>query len=160
MSAKEEYGTRDLSYSRWHRRDSIKRFIDEENAKKLSKIDVDVCIFVEYADNLKIPLLLIEVAMDVGQEYKTATVTKSLANRAGIPAFVLLYKISKTQKNPANTENEEYFDIKSFRYKSIGAVSPTGFIDREWVFVTPQDWGKLLVRARDFSAKKLGIYVP
>lgn len=153
----EIYGARDLSYSKWHRASSIKRFISEKNATQLSMIDVDVCIYVEYADNLKIPLALIEVAMDVGQEYKTATVTKNLANKANIPAIVLLYKVSKTDKNPSDSK---YYDIESFRYKTIGNVSPTGVVDKHWINASPEEWANTLVRIREFSIKNLGIFVP
>jgi len=47
---KEIYGTRDLSYSKWHRAASTKRFVGEDNARQLAMIDADVCIYVEYAD--------------------------------------------------------------------------------------------------------------
>jgi hypothetical protein len=155
---KEKYGKRDLSYSEWHRPESIKRFIGDVAAKKLSKIDADVCVYVEYADNIKVPLVLIEAAMDVCQDYKCATVTKNLADRANIPAFVLLYKLSKEKKNPHSDHG--CYDVESLRFKSIGKVSPTGKADIEWRKATPKQWAETLLKVRDFSAKNLGIFVP
>jgi len=99
---------------------------------------------------------MLNMPTNTGQEYKTATVTKQLANRANIPAFVLLYKISETCRNPSD---ENYYDIESFRYKSIGNVSPSGKPDYDWIYATPKEWANLLMKVRAYSAKNLGIFV-
>lgn len=70
MSQEERYGARDMSYSAWHRRNSTRRFIGIEYAQLLAMIDVDVSLYVEYDDKTKMPLALIEIAIDVGQESK------------------------------------------------------------------------------------------
>jgi len=76
----ERFGTRDLTYSGWHRTDSTKRYIGREKAYELSYIDIDA---VEYCRICCQPLLLIELARDVGQKHKNHTVE----------AFILLSRL-------------------------------------------------------------------
>jgi len=79
MSREERYGTRDLAYSKWHRR----------QARLLPYIDLDA---IEYCQMCKQPIALIELALDVGQKYKATTITAKLANMAGLPAYLVFYK--------------------------------------------------------------------
>ena len=95
MAQEEKYGTRDRTYSAWHRRLSTQRFVGIEKAQLLAMIDLDAALYVEYDDGTKEPLALIETAQDVGQAYKPATVTLRLAKRAD---FALLYRIVHTFK--------------------------------------------------------------
>lgn len=139
MSQEERYNTRDRSYSAWHRRQSTRRFVGIEKAQTLAMIDLDAYVYVEYDDATKEPLALVETAMDVGQSWKTATVTKNLARKACIPAFVLLYKVSG-QPNPADAT---FFDIESFRVKMIWPTCQT-----LWTTLTPQQWADALVKIR------------
>jgi len=44
---KEKYGGRDLSYSAWHRPDSVKRFVNFLEARVLSMIDLDIELYSE-----------------------------------------------------------------------------------------------------------------
>ena len=76
---KEKYGERDLCFSGWH------RYHLNEN---LDYIDLD-CI--EYCHRCKLPLALIELAQDVGQSNKPTSVTRNLAQMAGIPAYLVFY---------------------------------------------------------------------
>ena len=101
MTQVERTGERDLTYSAWHRRDSIKRFVGPEKAQLLAMIDIDVVLFVEYDDSTKEPVCLIETALDTGQSIKPSTVTRKLAEKAKLPAYTLLYTPSETTKNPA-----------------------------------------------------------
>ena len=145
----EAYGTRDRSYSAWHRRRSTSRYIGIESAQTLAMIDLDASLYVEYDDGKKDPLALIETAIDVGQPYKTATVTKKLAQRAKLPAFVLLYKLSKTP-NPAD---HLWPDIVEFRAK----VLHWPFVDHKitktgWVILQPAEWCKFLRSLRSRQA--------
>jgi hypothetical protein len=139
----EKYGSRDRSYSAWHRRLSTRRFIGIERAQLLAMIDLDASLYVEYDDGTKEPLALIETARDVGQDYKTATVTKKLAERANMPCFVLLYTIG-TAPNPAD---HLWPDITSFRVKRLWPKP-----EFQWRTVTPEAWANTLLRLR---AKKL-----
>lgn len=78
MSKDERYGVRDLTYSRWH------RTLDDS----LHWIDLDA---VEYCSLCKEPLVLIELAHDIGQTFKATTVMTRLATRADLPAFLVFY---------------------------------------------------------------------
>lgn len=139
MSQEERYNTRDRSYSAWHRRLSTRRFIGIEKAQTLAMIDMDASVWVEYDDNDKQPLALVETAVDVGQDWKTATITRNLAKMAGIPAFVLLYKLSKDQ----NPVAPGFMDIESFRVKMLWP-KPCD----KWRALSPQQWADALCRIR------------
>jgi hypothetical protein len=111
MSRHERTGKRDLTFSAWHRtlRDD------------LTYVDIDKC---GYCTRCKDPLYLAEIAYDTGA-YKTATVTRNLAIKAGIPALVVLYKTN---------ENGE---IIQFRVRKIAPEYG------EWITATPRalaDW--------------------
>ena len=68
----ERYGTRDQAYSAWHRCQSTRRYVGIEQAARLSMIDLDGALFVEYDNGDREPLALIETARDVGQPVKPA----------------------------------------------------------------------------------------
>lgn len=146
MSQEERFGTRDRSYSAWHRRLSTRRFIGIENAQLLAMIDLDASLYVEYDDGTKEPLALIETARDIGQTYKTATVTCKLAERAKLPCYVLLYTLSKT-KNPADMD---WYDIEKFRVKRLWPNQ-----ERDWRVITPSDWAQALLKIRAWKAKHI-----
>lgn len=55
-------------------------------------IDLDGALYAEYDDRDREPLALIETARDVGQKTKACTVTARLAQRSGLPAYVVLYQ--------------------------------------------------------------------
>lgn len=78
----ERYGTRDQAYSAWHRAQSTRRYVGIEEAARLSMIDLDGALYVEYDDRDREPLALIETARDVGQKTKACTVTARPALRA------------------------------------------------------------------------------
>lgn len=142
----EVYGTRDRTYSAWHRRKSTGRFIGIEKAQLLAMIDLDASIYVEYDNGTKDPLALIETAQDVGQTYKTATVTKKLAQRASLPCFVVLYTKSESE-NPADNN---WNDIESFRVKRLWPKP-----EYQWRTLTPQEWSETLLKMRKWQAKKV-----
>lgn len=85
MSRKERCGYRDLTYSMWHRN------IEDYDQCTLPYVDIDA---VEYCQKCKEPLALIETAQDVGQEFKATTVMRKLAAKAGLPAYLVLYRKS------------------------------------------------------------------
>lgn len=146
MAQEEKYGSRDLTYSVWHRRLSTRRFVGIEKAQTLAMIDADVGVWVEYDDDNKMPLALVETARDVGQNHKTATVTANLARMANIPAYVVLYSHASTN-NPAGNE---WPDISAFRIKRL-----TPNPDMVWRTITPKEWAEALVKIREYSAGKL-----
>jgi hypothetical protein len=148
MAQEEKYGTRDRTYSAWHRRLSTQRFIGIEKAQTLAMIDLDASLYVEYDDETREPLALIETARDVGQEYKVAVVTKRLAMRTQpvVPAYTLLYKLAE-YPNPAD---KRWPDICAFRFKRLWPEPETA-----WKTVTPAQWAEQLVQLREWCAKKV-----
>ncbi len=142
----ERYGTRDRHYSAWHRRLSTRRFIGIENAQLLAMIDLDASVYVEYDDQTKEPLALIETARYVGQSYKNATVTRNLARKADLPCFIVLYELSE-HPNPAD---ELWRDIERFHVKREWPAYEGGF----YIF-SPAAWAKFLLRLRRNEADKL-----
>lgn len=142
----ERYGTRDRAYSAWHRRLSTRRFVGIEHAQRLAMIDLDAALYVEYDDQRKEPLALIETARDVGQEYKPTTVSANLARRASLPCYCVLYSLSD-QPNPADPQ---WRDISGFRVRRAWPNPET-----EWRELTPQEWADALLRVRQWKAKQL-----
>lgn len=147
MAQEERYGTRNRSYSAWHRRLSTRRFVGIESAQLLAMIDLDASLYVEYDDGSKEPVALVETALDVGQSFKTATVTRKLSIRSGIPAYVVLYREAAT-KNPADPR---WNDIESFRVMQIGPGAP----EQQWRTLTPGQWCEELISIRKESAAVL-----
>lgn len=145
----ERYGSRDRTYSAWHRRLSTQRFVGIERAQTLHMIDLDASLWVEFDNDTKEPLALIETAKDVGQTFKNATVTRNLAKRCNppLPAYVLLYKVSETRRNP---DQPQCMDIDSFRAKRLWPQPQV-----EWQEYTPDEWAKNLVKLREWSAAKI-----
>jgi hypothetical protein len=148
MSQEERFGSRDRTYSAWHRRHSTRRYIGIEAAQSLAMIDVDVSLYVEYDDGTKEPLALIETAVDCGQEFKTATVTKRLAMRSRplLPAYVVLYKPAPW----CNPADPAWPDIASFRVRRIWPEPVT-----PWELLTPQEWATRLYHLRHESGSAL-----
>ena len=146
MPQEEIYNTRDRAYSAWHRRRSTGRFIGIERAQLLAMIDLDASIYVEYDNGTKDPLALIETARDVGQAYKTTTVTLKLAIKADLPCFVLLYTLSEED----NPYDPKWKDIKSFRGMRLHPKR-----ESDWRIFTPKEWAQLLIRLREWQAKKI-----
>ena len=151
MSQEEKYGSRDLTYSAWHRRMSLQRFIGIEAAQTCAMIDMDAQTWVECEDNTFRPLMLIETAMDVGQSFKTGTLTKNEASRGAkcgedIPAYVCLYTPGQTT-NPADCK---WPDIEKFRVKRLWPEPET-----DWKELTPAEWARKIVEIRKWSANRL-----
>ena len=146
MSQEEIYNDRDRTYSAWHRRLSTGRFVGIERAQLLAMIDLDASLYVEYDDGTKEPLALIETARDVGQKYKTASVTLNLAKRARLPCFVVLYRTSEK----SNPYDNQWPDIVSFRIKRLWPK-----YENEWRMLSPDQWAKTLLKMRDWQSKRL-----
>lgn len=143
VSQEERYGTRDGTYSAWHRRGSTRRYVGIEKAQLLAMIDVDACLWLEWDDGQKAGVGLIEVARDVGQAIKPTTILEWLANRAQIPAFVCLYTPSETP-NPADPE---WPDIKHFRVRSLWPAK-----QEHWRVMSPAEWAQKLLSMRAWQA--------
>jgi len=140
MSLQEKTGARDLTYSQWHRPESIGRFLGLKNARLLSQIDLDWVLWIEFFKKNNEPVLLVETAIDVGQDWKDFMATLNLAKRANLPSFLVLYKIS-SQPNPGAPG---YRDIESFRVKML-----TPLLEPKWRTMSPREWAQLLVEIRE-----------
>ena len=143
----ERYTYRDRSYGNWHRSASISRFLPAEVSRTLTMVDLDSVLFAEYHRPIKLPLCLVEVAQDIGQE-KPAGVIRKLAELADIPAFVALYTPSST-RNPGSVE---WPDIKCFRIKRLWPHPEVG-----WRTLTPQQWADALVQIRGWQLKRFAV---
>jgi hypothetical protein len=84
MSRHERYGKRSLVYSKWH------RFYLGDNEPM---IDIDAAEYCAERSCGEV-LCLVETAMDVGQANKTCTVLRGLAQRSGVLALCVLYKVA------------------------------------------------------------------
>jgi hypothetical protein len=141
----ERYGTRDLTYSVWHRSHSTKRFVGYDRAHLLSMIDLDGTIWIEYGHSkgARAPVALIETARDVGQPYKPVTVLVELAKLSGLLALVVLY----THSDRVNPADDRYSDIARFRVKRAWPNPETVFSE-----YTPQQWAERLLQIRQQAA--------
>jgi len=86
-------------------------------------IDIDS---VEYCSTCFEPLALLELARDVGQSHKPHIVTKKLAEKAGLPAYVVFYKVN------------EKGEIIQFRVRQVAPIE-----GQEQV-MTPQQYANFL----------------
>lgn len=142
------FGTRDRTYSAWHRRLSTRRFVGIDRAQLLAMIDLDASLYVEYDDGTKEPVALIETARDVGQDHKPVTVTRRLAMRAGLPCYLLLYTPGDTQ-NPAD---QRWRDITHFRIKRVWPRP-----EAAWRKIAPGEWAQALLQIRTWAARRLDV---
>lgn len=148
MAQEEQYGTRDRTYSAWHRRLSTRRFVGIDRAQLLAMIDLDAALYVEYDDQSKEPVALIETARDVGQEHKPVTVSRRLAMRARLPCYVLLYRSGKS----ANPADPLWRDITGFRIKRVWPRE-----ERSWRTLDPGEWAQALLQIRAWAARRLDV---
>lgn len=122
MSERELRGERDLTYSRWHRTESMKRFLPEGQAKACGMIDIDDC---EYCRTCGETVALIETKR-WGYVRQSERVTATLAARAQVPAFLVVYKPTETG------------DIEKFSVRQIHPPAPPVVMDpaeyAAWVY--------------------------
>jgi hypothetical protein len=90
MSQAERTGVRDLLYSRWHRQDSINRFIGIRSAAMLKVVDIDWCEACQFCSQ---PVALIET-QESKRAPKAATITQNLADLSKLPAYSVSYEPS------------------------------------------------------------------
>ncbi len=151
MAQKELTGKRDLTYPLFHRTDSLARFVPYEDALRASCIDMDAMMFVEYKDG-RHPIALMEFAHDKpGAPDKASTITRALAEMAGIPAFVVLY----TRAAEPNPTAPEYPDISMLRVKKVFPEPAS-----KWMAFTPAMWAKKLLALRGYCADVAGMPLP
>tara|TARA_R100000353_G_scaffold119912_1_gene85400 strand:+ start:975 stop:1370 length:396 start_codon:yes stop_codon:yes gene_type:complete len=108
--ARRNYYNRGDWYSEWCR--------DVEN-RRIGFVDIDVC---GICDKCWEPLYLAETCFDKGQTYKTTHTTERLATLAGLPSFLIFYKVEQNK-------------IVRFRIKQL---TPTKSEDFNYMF--PSGW--------------------
>ena len=144
MSDTERYGgKRELTYSHWHRRASIARFLKggDRVAYWLSMIDIDAN---EYCQSCYRPIALIETARDVGQSWKNCGITKKTAQLGGLLAYVVLYEAEDPNTcTSCGNYQQPWPDIVGFR---VLQVEPEA--GRDFKAMTPREYAQFLVALR------------
>lgn len=143
----ERFGTRDRHYGVWHRVKSIARFLDPRQANALTMADLDSVLFAEYNYPDKLPLCLVEVARDIGQD-KPAGVIRKLAQLADVPGYVVLY----TPANEPNPASPDWPDIESFRVQRVHPHPETS-----WRTLKPAQWAQALVQIRGWQLRRFKV---
>ena len=94
MSLEEKSGRRDLSYSKWHRPDSIGRFVGgKAAANRLSMFDIDA---VELCAECNEPLAIFELVQDHGQPMRKSTYwLEACARRMEVEAYLVFYRVAE-----------------------------------------------------------------
>jgi hypothetical protein len=113
----------------------------------MTMADLDSVLFTEYDHTGKLPLALVEVAMDIGQD-KPAGVMRRLAELANVPAYVALY----TPAPEANPTNPNWSDIESFRVQRLWPKPET-----DWRVLTPKQWAQALVQIRGWQLRRFNV---
>jgi len=147
MSREERFETRERSYGLWHRVKSIARFIGTRQAEELAMVDLDSVLFAEHDYPTKLPLCLVEVGRDIGQE-KPAGVIRKLAQLADVPAYVCLY----TPSNDPNPASPNWPDIEGVRIKRLHPHEEEG-----WRELTPAEWARALVQIRGWQLRRFKV---
>jgi hypothetical protein len=140
----------------WHRKDSVKRFIDPQRAEWLTMIDVDCCEYCFLGGCLE-PVALIETKLIWSRE-KSITVTTNLARRANIPAYLVEYQTTMPTAQCEACEQPMAVvdnDIEYFAITGPGApedvVKPPDYA--EWLWSLRLDhW---LTECRNPAAKRM-----
>lgn len=141
MSDTERHGTRDLTYSNWHRVHSISRFVGKDIARTLTMIDLDG---LEYCHRCMECVGVIEVARDVGQAFKGSTVTKKLAVRLAVPGLLVFYKPH------AKATIADHPDIESFRMRVLAPVE-----EQRFRTLTPAKYAEWIVHMHTLCACRI-----
>lgn len=110
----------------------------------MTMADLDSVLFVEYGYDKKLPLALVEVARDIGQEKPTGVI-RELARMANLPAFVSLY----TPAPRANPASPAWHDIDLFRVKRVWPKP-----EAHWRSLSPAEWADALVQIRDWQLRR------
>lgn len=143
----ERWAVRDRCYGVWHRMRSIARYLSPTQSAQLTMLDVDSVLFAEFRFTDKLPLALVEVARDVGQEKDTA-VLRRLAEMADLPAYVALY----TPARRPNPSDPMWPDIAGFRVKRLWPRP-----ERTWRTLTPRQWANALLQIRAWQLRRFEV---
>lgn len=109
MSDHERYGQRDMLFSRWH------RSLD----KTYKFLDID---WIEFCHVCSEPLAFIEIAQDVGQDWKPTTVLERAAKRANVPAFCILYQVERGRSIVGARVRRVFPDPTNFKQRNVSQL--------------------------------------
>lgn len=111
--ARRNYYNKGDFYSEWSRKQN----------KKITWVDIDSCGICYRCWE---PLYLAETCYDKGQDFKTTHSTERLATLAGLPSFLVFYKVEKN-------------DVTRFRIKQLTPVK-----SEEFNYLYPSGWVAIL----------------
>ena len=157
MPQNERTGKRALTYSAWHRKDSIKRFLGGKDviASRLTMIDIDGMWIEAKHPYDRPPVALIET-VEVSYKLKpesyypkSANILYQLGKAANVPVFLLLY----LPDNKPNPVSPEWPDIAEFYVKEL---YPTK--SKLWKCYNPEGFARFLfyLRQSHVRVKKNG----
>ncbi len=153
MAQKERTGKRDLSYSLWHRKPSMGRFVGEETAHRMFYYDIDG---VEscFIKGRCYPLIFIETAYytsrpDINKKPKASLGSAELTDSM---CFVVLYKRSKTEVLKTELPGGGVMETPDIEEVFIKQFYP---VEDKWTQQTPEEWAKNLLSLRKKQEKKL-----
>lgn len=146
----ERTGKRALNYSKWHRPESISRFIDQDEALSMTMMDVD-----SVETNGSFPLVLIESARysanydaDKAKRSWQINTLRNLAKYSllGIEAYLVLYELRDEQHIAQHKydNSESYFDIKKFHVKRLYPESTSA----KFIVMSPREYARFILEAR------------
>lgn len=143
MSRSRRYGE-DLTYAEEHR-----RRLPELYGRIGHRLDMADRDWTEFCHHCKEPLAIVEEVRDMGQDLndKATTVTRRLAARAALPAYLMAWRIER----PANVQAE--IDRLNDRIRELEAAYPiVGFRARQLfprrtalIAYTPEKWFELVL---------------
>jgi hypothetical protein len=100
------------AYSEFHRTKSAVRWISYPDAYRLATINLDQVLWIECHQGSYEPLALIETAQDIGQRQKNVTTVTSLAKRARVKAYLVLYSLSNLIDPLTNEPQIDHFCVR------------------------------------------------
>lgn len=133
MSSWERHGTRDLSFSRWHRQALRQYAASEAEGAACGMIDVDA---MEFCGRCKMNLFLVECAQDVRLVNKRTDQIQQLAKQANLPAYCVLYtRTDEDCPSDRRCRNSEcQHGISGFRVRQVAPVVG------DWSWRTPAEF--------------------
>jgi hypothetical protein len=149
MAQGEKYGKRDLSYNIWHRKESIKRFVPENEAQRMYYNDIDGIefSFVPAKNDRSILHAIIEVKNYAGKAIAERSRRKckpllcELGRKLNIPAYLVFY----FKSNKPVPGGEKVPDARDISKVWVHRIWPDEEEPKEY---TPEEWAKELLRIR------------
>lgn len=143
MARARRYGE-DLTYAEWHR-----NALPALYARVGHRLDLADRDWTEFCHHCKEPLALYEEVIDRGQDLadKATTVTRRLAGRAGLPAFLVAPRIERDR------ETQDEIDSHHRAIRELEARAPIVYFTArqitpdpgQFIRFTPEQWAEQLL---------------